>query len=243
MQVSVESKGALERIMKVEVEEEKIASEVENRLKSLSKTTKIQGFRPGKVPMKLIQKRYGAGVRQEVVGELVQNSYYEAITQEKLQPAGMPTIDPLEAELGQGLVYTAKFEVMPEITLADVEKLEIEKPACEIVDEDVEKMIETLRKQRQTFEAVEREAESGDKLKIDFTGKMNDEVFEGGEASDFELELGSNSFIPGFEDGLLGKKANSCAGVLTPMLARPSRRKLVLRIGGAHLGLMSSVAH
>ena len=207
MQVSVESNGALERVMKVEVEEEKIVSEVENRLKNLSKTTKIQGFRPGKVPMKLIKQRYGAGVRQEVVGELVQNSYYEAITQEKLQPAGMPTIDPLEAELGQGLVYTAKFEVMPDIKLADAEKLEIEKPACEIVDEDVEKMIETLRKQRQSFELVERESKSGDKLKIDFTGKMNDEVFEGGEARDFELELGSNSFIPGFEDGLLGKQA------------------------------------
>ena len=207
MQVSVEANGALERTMKVEVPEEKIASEVASRLQSMSKTTKIQGFRPGKVPMKLIQKRYGAGVRQEVVGEIVQNSYYDAITQEKLRPAGMPTIDPLEAELGQGLVYTAKFEVMPEIKLSSVEALEVEKPLCEIVEEDINKMIETLRKQQQTFAEVEREAVSGDKLKIDFTGKMNNEVFEGGEAKDFELELGSNSFIPGFEDGLIGKKA------------------------------------
>ncbi|NKB37921.1 MAG: trigger factor [Gammaproteobacteria bacterium] len=207
MQVSVETNGALERTMKVEVPEEKIVSEVENRLKSMSKTTKIQGFRPGKVPMKLIQKRYGPGVRQEVVGELVQNSYYDAITQEKLRPAGMPTIDPLEAELGQGLVYTAKFEVMPDIKLSAVEELEIEKPLCEIVEEDTNKMIETLRKQQQNFAVVEREAVSGDKLKIDFVGKMNGEVFEGGEAKDFELELGSNSFIPGFEDGLIGKKA------------------------------------
>ena len=207
MQVSVESTGALERTMKVEVPEEKIATEVETRLQSLTKTTKIQGFRPGKVPLKLIQKRYGAGVRQEVVGELVQNSYYEAITQEKLRPAGMPTIDPLEAELGQGLVYTAKFEVMPEIELVAVEELSVEKAQCDIVDEDVEKMIETLRKQRQQFDVVSREAISGDKVKIDFTGKMDGEVFEGGEAKDFELELGSHSFIPGFEDGLIGKKA------------------------------------
>ncbi len=207
MQVSVESKGTLERVMKVEVPEEKIAAEVEDRLKSLSKTTKMQGFRPGKVPMNLIKKRYGAGVRQEVVGELVQNSYFDAINQEKLRPAGMPKIDPLEAELGQGLVYTAQFEVMPDIELADVEALEIEQPSCDISDADTEKMIETLRKQRQDFQVTEREAQSGDKLKIDFTGRMNGEEFEGGKATDFELELGSNSFIPGFEDGLVGKKA------------------------------------
>jgi trigger factor len=207
MQVSVESTGALERTMKVEVPEEKIATEVATRLQSLTKTSKIQGFRPGKVPLKLIQKRYGAGVRQEVVGELVQNTYYEAITQEKLKPAGMPTIDPLEAELGKGLVYTAKFEVMPEIELAAVEDLSVEKALCDIADEDVEKMIETLRTQRQEFEVVERAAETGDKVKIDFTGKMDGEVFEGGEAKDFELELGSKSFIEGFEEGLVGKKA------------------------------------
>jgi trigger factor len=207
MQVSLESTGALERTMKVEVPEEKIATEVATRLKSLTKTTKIQGFRPGKVPLKLIQKRYGAGVRQEVVGELVQNTYYDAITQEKLRPAGMPKIEPLEAELGQGLVYTAKFEVMPEFELTAVEELSIEKPVCQIVDEDTEKMIETLRKQRQQFEVVERDAQSGDKVKIDFCGKMDGEVFEGGEAKDFELELGSGSLIAGFEDGLIGKKA------------------------------------
>ncbi len=192
--------------MKVEVAEEKIVTEVENRLKSLSKTTKIQGFRPGKVPLKIIQKRYGPGVRQEVVGELVQHSYFDAITQEKLRPAGMPTIDPLSAELGQGLVYTAKFEVMPDIELIAIEELNVEKPFCEIVDEDTEKMIETLRRQHQQFNVVAREAKPGDKVKIDFTGRMDGEIFEGGEASDFELELGSNSFIPGFEDGLLGTK-------------------------------------
>ena len=137
----------------------------------------------------------------------VQNSYNDAITQEKLRPAGMPKIDPLEAELGHGLVYTAKFEVMPEIELVAVEELSIEKPVCEIVEEDTEKMIETLRKQRQKFNVVERETKIGDKVKIDFKGEMDGEVFEGGEASDFELELGSNSLIPGFEDGLVGKKA------------------------------------
>ena len=207
MQVSVESSGALERTMKIEVPEERIAAEVATRLKSLTRTTKIQGFRPGKVPLKLIQKRYGAGVRQEVVSEIVQNSYYDAITQEKLRPASMPRIDPLEAELGQGLVYTAKFEVMPEFELMAVEKLNIEKAVCEILDEDADKMIETLRKQRQQFELVERDAQANDKVKIDFIGKMDGAVFEGGEARDFELELGSGSLIAGFEDGLIGKKA------------------------------------
>lgn len=207
MQISVQSTGPLERTLQIEVPEETIANEVENRLKSLSRTTKIQGFRPGKVPFKLIQQRFGSRVRQEVIGDVVQSSFYEAVTQENLRPAGTPQIDPLQSKLGEGLSYTAKFEVFPEIQLKPVEELEIEQPRCEITSEDIDKMLEVLRKQRRTPEIVEREAREGDVVNIDFIGTIDGTPFEGGEAQGFELELGTKRFIEGFEEGLIGKKA------------------------------------
>lgn len=206
MQVSIESDGTLGRTVRVEVPEERIATEVESRLKSLSRTTKIQGFRPGKVPYKLIRQRFGTQVRQEVIGEVVQSSFYEAITQENLRPAGTPEIGPLDSEAGKGLVYTAKFEILPEIELADVGKLEIDRPNCEIVEEDVDKMVDVLRQQRQALQEVTREAGNNDTLDIDFKGTIDGEPFEGGEANGFKVELGAKRLIEGFEDGLIGKK-------------------------------------
>ncbi|NNE36806.1 MAG: trigger factor [Gammaproteobacteria bacterium] len=205
MQVSVESTGALKREMKVTIPEEKIAGEINNRLENMSKTTKIDGFRKGKVPMKVLEQRYGQQVRQEVLGEVVQNSYYEALQQEKLTPAGSPQINPEDNE-GNGLIYTAVFEVMPEITLGSVDDLEIEKSECDISDEDYEKMVETLKSQRTNLEEVDRESKTGDTVEINFDGYIDDEPFEGGSAKDFKLELGQNRFIEGFEDGLTGKK-------------------------------------
>jgi trigger factor len=207
MQVSVETTGKLEREMRVAVPEERIAGEVQNRLARLSRTTKVAGFRPGKAPLKVIEQRYGKRVREEVVGEVVQSSFYEAIAQEKLRPAGSPSIHPLEAEQGQGLTYTARFEVYPEIQLQPVEGLEIEKAVCEIDDDDIDRMIEVLRKQRAQLQEVDRPARSGDTVEIDFTGSIEGEPFEGGSGSDFRLELGSGRFIEGFEQGLIGKAA------------------------------------
>lgn len=207
MQVSIENTGALERKMHVEVPEEKIEDEVKNRLQSLSRTTRISGFRPGKAPLKVVQKHYGSRVRQEVVGELVKSSFFEAISQEKLRLAGQPTIDPMNSEQGQGLSYTATFEIFPEVKLAPVEELKIDKPVCPVSDEDVDKMIEVLRKQRRTLEKVDRAAKEGDVLKVDFKGTIEGEVFEGGEATDFQIELGSNRLLPGFEEGLLQSKS------------------------------------
>ena len=204
MQVSVESKGALEREMRVEVPEERIASEVDSRLKSLSRTTRVRGFRPGKAPFKVIEQRYGDQVRREVIGEVMQASFYEAVSREKLRPAGRPAIEPLPAPGGQGLVYTARFEVFPEVKLANVEKLEIRKPVCTIGDADVDKMIETLRRQRRRMVAVERAAGDGDVVEVDFEGRIGGEPFEGGAAKGFRVEIGSGSLIDGFEDGLKG---------------------------------------
>lgn len=206
MQVSVESTGALKREMKVTIPEEKIAGEIKNRLQSMSKRTKIDGFRQGKVPMKVIENRYGQQVRQEVLGEVVQSSYYEALQQEKLTPAGSPKINPEDTK-GNGLTYTAVFEIMPEVKLASIDNLEIEKPECQITDDDYQKMVEVLRKQRTSQEEVNREAKTGDTLEIDFDGFIDDEPFEGGSAKEFKLELGQNRFIEGFESGLIGKNA------------------------------------
>ena len=204
MQVSIESTGALKREMKVSIPEQRIADEVETRLKSMSKTTKLAGFRKGKVPYKVLENRYGKQVRQEVVGDVIQTSYIEALQQEKLKPAGQPTIGPLDAEKGQGLSYTAVFEVMPEVKLKSIEKLKIEEPEYEITDEDYQKTVESLRQQRQTWQPVDRESRNGDTVDVNFDGFMEGEPFEGGSAKDLKLELGKNRFIEGFEEGLVG---------------------------------------
>jgi trigger factor len=206
MQVSVENTGPLGRKMRVEVPEDKIVSEVNNRLQSLSRTTRIQGFRPGKAPLKVVQKHYGSRVRQEVISEFMQSSFYEALTKEQLRPAGQPTIDPLDTDQGKGLVYTATFDIYPEIDLAPIENLKITKPICTISENDIDQMIEVLRKQKRKLQAVVRESQEDDVIVINFKGSINGEAFEGGEAEDFQLELGSKRLIPGFEDGLLGAK-------------------------------------
>ena len=204
MEVSIENTGDLERKLTIQIPEDQIQPKVQSRLQSLSKTTKVQGFRPGKVPMKVIQGRYGAQVRQEIVGQLVQSSFQEAISQENLRPAGMPTIDPLDDKENEGLEYTATFEIMPDITLNPIEKLSVEQPESTVEPADVDTLTETLRKQNSELMEVDRKAKQGDTLIVDFEGKVDGEVFEGGTATDFSIELGSNQLIDGFESGLIG---------------------------------------
>lgn len=204
MQVSVENLGPLQRRLRIEVPEERIASEVQNRLKSLSRTTRIDGFRPGKVPFKLLQQRFGQQVRAEVIGETVQHSFYEAVTQEQLRPAGTPAIEPLETAAGSGLTYTATFEVYPEVELAAVDQLQLERPVCDIGEADIDRMIEVLRKQQRQLQPVERPLAADDMAVVDFTGRVDGEVFEGGKAEDFQVEIGAHRLIPGFEEGLIG---------------------------------------
>ncbi|MGH8119468.1 MAG: trigger factor [Gammaproteobacteria bacterium] len=206
MQVSVENTGPLERKIRVEVPEEKIAAEIKNRLQSLSRTSKIQGFRPGKAPFKVVQQYYGSRVRQEVIGEVMQSSFYEALAQEQLRPASRPSIDPMDEGQGKGLVYTATFEIYPDVNVGRIEDLTIEKPVCAITAEDVEKMIEVIRRQHRKLEPVAREAREGDVLEVDFTGQIDGHGFEGGDARNFKIELGSKRFIAGFEEGLIGAR-------------------------------------
>ena len=207
MQVTVESTSGLERRLTVAVEEDRIADAVQNRLKDMTRTVKMKGFRKGKVPLKVVQQQYGTQVRQEVIGDVLQSTFYEAVSQENLRPAGMPTFDTKEMAPGKGLEYTATFEVYPEVTIADLSKQSIEKPVCEIDDADVDNMIENIRKQNMAWEAAERAAEEGDQVNLDFKGSIDGEAFEGGEGKGMTIVIGQGRMIAGFEDGLKGAKA------------------------------------
>lgn len=207
MQVSVEATSSLERQMTVTVPAERIEDDVNSRLKQTAHRVRIDGFRPGKVPMKIVKQRYGLGVRQEVLGEVIQNTFYEAITKENLKPAGGPNIEAKKDAEGEDFEYVATFEVYPEVTLADFSAVEIEQQTAEIGDAEVDSMVETLRKQQSDWVDVERAAESGDRVNIDFEGFKGGEAFAGGKADGHELVLGSGTMIPGFEDGLVGASA------------------------------------
>ncbi|MDG1494700.1 MAG: trigger factor [Porticoccaceae bacterium] len=204
MQVSIESSTGLERQLKIGVPADRIESEVAQRLQKATKTVSIKGFRKGKVPLKVVKQQFGKGVRQEVVGEIVNSSFYEAIAQEKLQPVGQPRIDDLKDSEGQDLEFLAVFEVYPEIELADLGKVSITRPVTDLNDSDLDKMIEVLRDQQATFEASDKPAVDGDQLNIDYVGTKGGEEFAGGKAEGQDLVLGSSSMIPGFEDGLVG---------------------------------------
>lgn len=207
MQVSVETTSGLERRMKVAVPKERIDSEVEKRLKSLSGKAKIPGFRPGKVPMGVVRQKFGGQVVQEVTGDLIQSSYYEAVAQEKLHPAGAPTIEPGESSASGDLEFVATFEVYPEFEITGLDKIKVERPALEIGDDDINKMLETIRKQRKSWQEVDRAAQDGDQVTIDFVGTIEGEAFQGGSAQGVAVELGSKRMIAGFEEQLVGAKA------------------------------------
>ena len=207
MQVSVETTNGLERKITVAIEEERIADVVNDRLQDMTRTVKIKGFRPGKVPLKVVKQQYEQQVRQEVMGDVLQSTLYEAIGQEKLNPAGAPRIDSMNSEPGKGLEYTALIEIYPEIKLADLSSETIEKPVAEITEADVDEMLETVRGQHKEWVEVDRAAKNGDQLNISFKGKIDGELFPGGEANDMAIELGSGRMIKGFEEGLVGAKA------------------------------------
>ncbi|UVW33777.1 trigger factor [SAR92 clade bacterium H455] len=207
MQVSIESSTGLERQLKIGVPADRVESEVAQRLQKATKTVSIKGFRKGKVPLKVVKQQFGKGVRQEVVGEIVNSSFYEAIAQEKLQPVGQPRIDDIKDSEGQDLEFLAVFEVYPEITLADLSKVSITRPVTDLSESDLDKMIDVLRDQQATFETSDKPAVEGDQLNIDYVGTKGGEEFPGGKAEGQDLVLGSNSMIPGFEDALIGASA------------------------------------
>jgi trigger factor len=206
MQVSLETTQGLERRMKVSIPAGRIETEVENRLKNLSRTVRLKGFRPGKVPLKVVESRYGSAVRQEVVDELTRSTFFEAIRREKLQLAGLPRIEPRVMEPGRDLEYEAVFEVLERIDIAPLTDVEIARPVAEITEEDVDRMIETLRRQRGTWRAVDRPAAEGDQVVIDFIGRIDGAEFPGNRGERMTVVIGGKNFVPGFEEGLIGMR-------------------------------------
>jgi trigger factor len=207
MQVSVETTSALERKLTVSVPAETVDTEAQKRLQQLARNVKLNGFRPGKVPFKVVKKRFGESVRQEVIGEIMQQYFYRAIIQEKITPAGAPFVEPIKNQEGEDFEFTATFEVYPEIEIKELTDVTVEKPVAEVTDEDLNEMIETLREQRAQWVEVKRKAKEGDQVVIDFVGTIDGEEFSGGKGEKYPLELGSGSMIPGFEDQLIGAKA------------------------------------
>ena len=206
MQVSVETTQGLERRLTITVPAESVDNAVKSRLQQLAKTQRINGFRPGKVPVSVIKKRYGQAVRQEVAGDVMQQNFYQAIVQEKINPAGMPSFELTKDQDGEDLEFVAKFEVYPEVEVKGVDDIEIEKTFVEIADEDLDNMLETLQKQHGEWKEVKRKARKDDRMVIDFVGTIDGEEFDGGKAEDFTLELGKDRMIPGFEKPLVGAK-------------------------------------
>lgn len=205
MQVSIETTQGLERKMTIAVPCERVDTAVNSRLQEAAKSVNLKGFRKGKVPFKVVKNRFGKGVRQEVVGELMSQTYYEAIHQEKLKPAGQPRIEGAKFDEGADLEFTAIFEVYPEVALPDFSKIKTERVTAEVNETDIDEMIQTLRQQRQSWEVVERAAADKDMVNIDFTGSLDGVEFEGGKAKGSKLVLGSERMIPGFEAGIIGK--------------------------------------
>ncbi len=207
MQVSIETTSGLERRMTVGIPAEQVETEVQKRLQQAAKTVRMNGFRKGKVPLKVVKQQYGAGVRQEVLGEVMSRSFYEAVQKEDVKPAGQPAIEPKEMGEGKDIEFTATFEVYPEVTLGEFSGFEITKLNAEVTDADVVTMIDTLQKQQATYEEVDAAAADANQVNIDYVGTKDGEAFEGGTAEGQNLVLGSNSMIPGFEDGVVGMKA------------------------------------
>ena len=207
MQVSVETTQGLGRRLSITIKSEDITKAVNKELLNTAKKVRIDGFRKGKVPLKIVEQRYGASILQDALSDLMQRNFVDAIIQEKLNPAGAPVYTPKEYKDGEDYTFTVEFEVYPEIKIKDLDKIEVEKPIAEIVDADVDTMIETLRKQQGAWKVVEQEAKEQNRVTLDFLGKVDGDEFEGGKADDFALVLGQGRMIPGFEDAIIGHKA------------------------------------
>jgi trigger factor len=206
-EVSVEKAAGLERSLTIRVPSSAIEREIAARLAKVGKTAKLKGFRPGKIPAKVVRQYYGGQVRDEVMSDVIRSSYSRAITEQKLNPAGGPRIEPLPGSDAEHFSYRASFEVYPEITLQPLDKLSFDLPKVAIEDADVDAMIEKLRQQRATWREVERAAADKDRVVVDFTGKLDGEPFEGGQGKDMTITVGAGQVLKDFDDALRGSKA------------------------------------
>jgi trigger factor len=207
MQVSIETTSGLERRMTIVVPSETFEQQISDRLKATAQRARLAGFRPGKVPVKEIRRRFGKSLRQEVAGELMQSTFFEAIERESMSPAGSPSLDVLRMEPGEDFEFAATFEVYPPVDLVPLTRVDVKRPQAEITEADVDKMIAGLREQRKHWHTVEREARDGDRVTVDFSGKIDDVEFEGGAGADVAFVLGAHQMIDDFDRGVLGSKA------------------------------------
>ncbi|MBW7859643.1 MAG: trigger factor [Rhodocyclaceae bacterium] len=207
MQNNQETQSALERRIDLSVPMAEIDKEVEERLKRMARTVKMPGFRPGKVPLKIVAQTYGYQARSEAIGSAVEKALENRLREEKLRVAGSPRIEPKEASGDSVIEFTAVFEVYPEVELGDLSSHKVERPVLSIGEAEVDRTIDVLRKQRTRFEAADRAAQVGDRVVIDFTGRKGGEVFEGGQAQDFPFVLGAGSMLKDFEEAVAGLKA------------------------------------
>lgn len=216
MQVSVETTGALERRMEVSVPRERVEQAIEQRLLRVSRTAKLKGFRPGKVPLKVVRQQFGAQVRQEVLTDLVQTTFAEAVSQEKLSPAAGPRIEPLAAGPGEDLRYRATFEVFPQIELRALDEIAVTRPVAAVTEADVDAMVLNLREQRPRFDAVERAARVGDRVTMDFEGRIDGAPFEGSRGEGVAVLLGGGRMLKEFEAGIAGMQAGERRRIEVP---------------------------
>ena len=207
MQTNPQAASPLERRIDMTVPMADIEKEVAQRLKKMARTVKMPGFRPGKVPFKMVEQQYGAQARNEAIGEAVEKAFGNAVREQNLRVAGYPRIEPKGGEDASRLEFSAVFEVYPEVKLNGFGDKSIERPQLDVGEAEVDKTLEVLRKQRTTFSAAERAAEKGDRVVIDFTGKLNGEAFQGGQATDYPVVLGEGRMLPDFENGIAGLKA------------------------------------
>ena len=207
MQVSVETTGALERRMEVQVPAERVEKAIDERLKSMSRTVRLKGFRPGKVPVNIVRQQFGPQVRQEVLGDVVQSTFAEAVSQQNLTPATGPRIEPINMEQGSDLKYRAVFEIFPDVQIKGLESIEVNRPQAEVTPADVDAMIENLRQQRPTFVAVDRDSRDTDRVTVDFEGTIEGKAFDGGKGEKVPVVLGAGRMLADFEAGLKGVRA------------------------------------
>jgi len=206
MKVTTDKENTLGRTLTLSIPAADIDKKVDAEIQKISKTVRLPGFRPGKVPLKVVKQRFSDMARNDVLGQLIQDHLFEALKKEKLNPVDTPEIDLTTNEPGKDLEITAKFEVFPEITIKDLNKINVEKPVVALVDKDVDSMLETLQKQHVDWKKTDKAAKDGDRVMIDYEGRIDGNTFEGGTSSNVPLVLGSKSMIDGFESGLVGIK-------------------------------------
>jgi trigger factor len=237
MEVSLSETGGLSRRLEVAVPATEVAKEVQQRLKRLSRTARLKGFRPGKAPLAVITKQFGEQVRAEVLSDLMRSSFAEAVSQEKLRPAAGPRIEPITLGPESDLKYAAHFEVLPEISISPPESLVIERPTAEVTEADIDAMVENMRAQRPLFTPVDRSAHDTDRVRIDYQARIGGKPLEGGDLTDVHVVLGSGQAMPELEEGLKGARAGEQRTLNVVFPAAHPNRKLAGQSAELHLSI------